>query len=138
MYKKIIATLALPLLLSACQTFPKATQTGQTNLVMTDVVSKTTGYGEMKRQFAFGEPVSAFLTLYTDLSKPPQIIEARWFNDGKLVTKKTINPNVKRQPHFVWFSINSSELGSGAGRVEIRADGKLLESQTFSVSQPMK
>ena len=129
---------ALSAMLSACQTFPTDTNTGQTNLIMTNNVSKSTGHAGVKSQFAYGESVNAYLTLYADVANPPKMLEATWYNDGKVVTKKAIAPHVKRQPHFVWFSINSSELGSGTGKVEIRADGQLLESETFSVSQPLK
>jgi hypothetical protein len=57
-------------------------------------VRKSTGHAGVKSQFAYGESVNSYLTLYADVANPPKMLEATWYNDGKVVTNKAIAPDV--------------------------------------------
>ena len=105
----------------------------ESRVVMAKNVVKNQGPNNLTKDFSMGDKVFAYFTYKWDEKNPPQKLYARWYNCNKLVGAAMFVPNARKNPHNVWFWIDSNELGSGDAAVAVYADGKLEQTERFNV-----
>lgn len=92
---------------------------------------------EVSDVFAYGENVVAFVTVDGEPAEgreAPTTIQARWYNDDKLVAARKRGFSPTRMPHTAWFQVPAATLGAGACRVEIYLDDRLAASRDFTIA----
>ncbi len=62
-------------------------------------------------------------------------VEIRWFNGERLVSVQKAQPVVNKSPYYMVSSTSGTALGIGQGRVEFSANGKLIATKAFVVSE---
>lgn len=86
--------------------------------------------------FSLNEKVIAYISFlhndpYQMLGRQP--VEILWFNNDKLVLRKSTVVNFNNPP-YQWYSISAGTLGAGNARFEAYSNGNLLGSQDFVVT----
>ncbi len=64
-----------------------------------------------------------------------QSIEVRWYNGDKIVSVQRAEQTVYKTPYYLVSSTSGTNLGAGKCRVDVLANGKLLASKGFQVTQ---
>jgi hypothetical protein len=62
-------------------------------------------------------------------------IEVKWYSRDKLVSVQKAQPTVGKSPYYLASSTSGTALGAGKGRVELVANGTLLASKEFQVTE---
>lgn len=62
-------------------------------------------------------------------------VEVRWFNGERLVSVQKAQPQVNKSPYYMVSSTSGTTLGTGQARVEFSANGKLMATKAFVVSE---
>lgn len=132
MFSKKFTALAIALSVFTLGSSHVATAASNT-LITTSSVDKKDGSGAVTSAFDMGQQVYAYLTLIDKPENQPKQLEARWYHCGKLVTTYPFASTPNKEPHHVWFWINSSELGAGPARVDVRSGNSLLSRASFDV-----
>lgn len=143
--KKILSSVAVVLTilaLTGCSSLrggkSEAVEPGQAKAILVDVVGGKAEVGKVQNEFHYGDMVYMYVTLGWNDGQRVQTLNAKWYNaTGQVVATKIYKPEYLRNPHHVWFWINSAQLGKGAVRAEVTADGKLF-SIPFTVLEPLK
>lgn len=90
-----------------------------------------------QKEFAIGDTV-IFLTTVSwepiDKSAGTHKLIWRWYANGTLVSEIKKSAAFKPTPFELWARIYGSALGAGAHRAEVLIDGKVFDSQEFTIS----
>ncbi len=62
-------------------------------------------------------------------------VEVKWFNGDKLVSLQNAQPTVGKSPYYMVSSTSGTAVGAGKGRVEFFANGKLMATKEFQVTE---
>ncbi len=92
---------------------------------------------EISDHFTFEGRVFAHATLTSapGSSGGRPALEMRWYNGDKLVSVKKMEANITASPYYVFASTSGTAIGAGNAHVDLLADGKLMASKAFLVSE---
>ncbi len=65
-----------------------------------------------------------------------QTFESRWYSGDRLVVQRQVTLDVNRTPFNFWRSVLPVNLGPGAAKYELYADGNRLAEKSFVVVAP--
>lgn len=122
------------LLLAGCTTLPLTE--ANTTIVLAKKVEKDKGASDVSDVFTFEGNIYVYVTFRWEpvtQEGGPHVIEARWFNGSKEISRREYRANFGRPPHFVWLATRGTALGPGQCRVEVYADGKRVGERAFRV-----
>lgn len=108
-----------------------------TTLVTARAVPKLGDVREITDNFNFEGRIFVHATFS---SKPgvnggQPLIEVKWYSGEKLVSVQKAQPMVGKSPYYLASSTSGTTLGIGRGRVELVANGALLGSKEFQVTE---
>lgn len=135
----LIAFCTLSIGLTACSSLRSIGQTrvapGDMQVVLINTVdSKAPKTTKSKTQFNYGDMVYAYLTLGWDQNIHARTIDVKWRNSaGAVMAEQDRLPKYTRDPHHVWFWINTAQLGKGTVSSEILIDGQSVKLIPFEV-----
>ncbi len=140
--KKIFCLFAFFVLsfgLTACSSLRSVGQAdvepGDLRVVLLNTVdSKAASTKKSKTQFHYGDMVYAYMTLGWDQNVQARTIDVRWRNSaGAVMAEQDRLPKYTRDPHHVWFWVNTAQLGTGSVSTEILIDGQSAKIIPFDV-----
>lgn len=132
MNKLLIAAVSSLFLLAGCASVGPSVTVVTAKKVVADGDA-----AEVSDVFAYGENVVAVVTVDGELAEGqevPTAIQARWYNDDKLVAARKRDFSPTRMPHTLWFQVSAATLGAGACRVDILLDDALVASRDFTIA----
>lgn len=103
------------------------------SMVTASSIDKNNKPEALSNNFAMGQQVYAYLTVNGKPESQPKQLEAKWYHCGKQVAAHPYTSKPFKDPHHVWFWINSKELGAGSSRVDVLSGETLLGRSNFSV-----
>lgn len=111
---------------------------GEMRVVLVNTVdSKAEKTTQSKKQFEYGDMVYAYMTLGWDQNNQARTIDVKWRNPaGAVMAEQDRLPKYTRDPHHVWFWINTAQLGKGLVSSEILIDGQTAQILAFEVVDP--
>jgi hypothetical protein len=88
-------------------------------------------------KFTFNGRIYAHATLIaeTPVVASSPTLTFKWFNGGKLVHERAGQQTIGGSPYYLVHALPGSVVGAGAARVELYADGRLMASREFTVSE---
>lgn len=110
-------------------------------VLINTVDSKAEKTKKSKTQFNYGDMVYAYMTLGWDQNIHARTIDVKWRNSaGAVMAEQDRLPKYTRDPHHVWFWINTAQLGKGTVSSEILIDGQSVRVLPFEVvdAKPLK
>ena len=147
----LIVFMALAIGLTGCSSmriFGRGAQVapGEMRVVLVNTVdSKAEKTTQSKKQFEYGDMVYAYMTLGWDQNNQARTIDVKWRNSaGAVMAEQDRLPKYTRDPHHVWFWINTAQLGKGFVSSEILIDGQsaqilpfeIVDAKRFEVKNP--
>jgi len=91
-----------------------------------------------QKTFAVGDRL-IFLTIVTwepiDKSAGRHKLTWRWYSKGTLISEIKQTHTFKPTPFELWATMLAAALGTGEHKVEVLIDGKLFDTQEFSISE---
>ena len=108
---------------------------GDLHVVLLNTVdSKAASTKKSKEQFHYGDMVYAYMTLGWDQNTQARTIDVKWRNSaGAVMAEQDRLPKYTRDPHHVWFWINTAQLGKGSVSTEILIDGQSVKVIPFDI-----
>ena len=108
---------------------------GDMHVVLLNTVdSKAPSTKKSKTQFHYGDMVYAYMTLGWDQNTQARTIDVKWRNSaGAVMAEQDRLPKYTRDPHHVWFWINTAQLGKGSVSTEILIDGQSAKIIPFDI-----
>ena len=108
---------------------------GDMHVVLLNTVdSKAASTKKSKTQFYYGDMVYAYMTLGWDQNIQARTIDVKWRNSaGAVMAEQDRLPKYTRDPHHVWFWINTAQLGKGSVSTEILIDGQSVKVIPFDI-----
>lgn len=106
-------------------------------LVTAKVVPRLGEVREISDAFTFEGRIYAHATLNSQpgVHGGQPVVEVRWFTGERLVSVQKAQPLVNKSPYYMVSSTSGTALGTGKARVEFFANGKLMATKTFVVSE---
>jgi hypothetical protein len=89
-------------------------------------------------KFTFSGRIYAHATLVAEtvpVVKFSPTLTFKWFHAGKLVHERSGQQTIGASPYYLVHALPGSVVGAGAAKVELYADGRLLASREFTVSE---
>ena len=129
--------------LTACSTLKRndvKANPGELQVVLVNTIdSKTPRTTKSKTQFNYGDMVYAYMTLGWDQNIQAKKIDVKWRNAaGFVMAEQDRFPRYARDPHHVWFWVNSAQLGKGTVSAEIFLDEQSVKVVSFDVVDPLR
>ena len=108
---------------------------GDLHVVLLNTVdSKAASTKKSKTQFHYGDMVYAYMTLGWDQNIQARTVDVKWRNSaGAVMAEQDRLPKYTRDPHHVWFWINTAQLGKGSVSTEILIDGQSAKIIPFDI-----
>ena len=106
-------------------------------LVTARAVPKLGDVREISESFTFEGRIFAHATLTSmpNSNAGELLIEAKWFSGDRLVSLQKTQISVDRSPFYIASSTSGSALGTGPAQVQIFANGKLMATKVFQVTE---
>lgn len=108
---------------------------GNLHVVLLNTVdSKAATTKKSKTQFHYGDMVYAYMALGWDQNTQARTIDVKWRNSaGAVMAEQGRLPKYTRDPHHVWFWVNTAQLGKGSVSAEVLIDGQSVKVISFDI-----
>ena len=106
-------------------------------VVVAHKVEKLGDVREISDAFNFEGRIFMHATFRWELGKilGRQLVEVKWFNDDKLVSRQSKETNFEKSPFYLASSTSGTSLGAGKCRVELVVGDRMVGRKEFTVAE---